>query len=135
MKNNIFRSIFALWVMIWALFLIKDIFVKGDLRDYNALLHKSLEGKRAYVTGDRLYEFLIFCNNNLPEGAEYTFVGLKKDSHDKRRVTYYLYPHLEAQDAEFILAYNEQAPAKDSYEIVYRLDETRYIMKKMKKGN
>jgi len=135
MKYKIFKSVLIIWVIIWAFLLIKEIFVKGDLRDYNALLHKSLEGKKAYVTGDRLYEFLTFCNNNLPEGAKYTFLGLKKDSHDKRRATYYLYPHLETEDADFILVFNEQLPAKDAYEIFSRLDETRCILKKKKKGN
>lgn len=136
MKNKIFKLVFTAWVMIWIFLLIRETFVKGSMREYDALLHRSLEEKRAYVAGDRLYEFLTFCNANLPEGAKYMFLGLEKDSHDKRRVSYYLYPHLEAEEAEFLLVFNEPILSRDGYEIISKLDDTRYILKNLKRrGN
>lgn len=133
MKNKIFKLIFTVWVIIWIFLLIRETFVKGSIREYDALLHRSLEGKRAYVTGGRLYEFLDFCNTNLPEGAKYMFLGLEKDSHDKRRAAYYLYPHLEAEEAEFLLVFNEPILSRAGYEIISKLDDTRYILKNSKR--
>ena len=135
MKYKILKLFFIIWIIIWVFFLMKEVFFKGSLREYNVLLHKSPEGKKSYLSGDDLYEFVMFCNNKLPEGASYKFLGLEKDSHDKRRVTYYLYPHLEDKDADFILVFKGQIPAKDAYEMFSGLDKTRYILKKKKKGN
>ena len=133
MKNKIFKLVFTVWVIIWIFLLIREMFAKGNIREYNALLHRSLEGKRAYVTGDRLYEFLAFCNAELPEGAKYMFFGLEEDSHDKRRATYYLYPHLEAEEADFLLMFNEPILSRTGYEIISKLDDTRYILKDLKR--
>jgi hypothetical protein len=135
MKYKIFVLVFLIWVVLWISFLTRDIFVKGGLRDYKVLAHRSLEGKRAYVTGDSLYEFLVFCNDKLPERAAYRWVKTDKADHARRRATYYLYPHLESEEADFILVFNEPFSIRPGYEIFYKLDDTRYILKKQKKGN
>ena len=124
-----------IWIMIWISLLVREVFVKGGLRDYQVLAHRSLEGKRAYVTGDSLYEFLVFCNDKLPEGAAYRWTKTDKPDHARRRATYYLYPHLESEDADFMLVFNEPFSAGSDYGTFSKLDDTRYILKKKKKGN
>ena len=135
MKYRILRSAFAIWVVLWIFLLMREVFVKDGLHVYKTLACRSLEGKRAYVTGDSFYEFLVFCNDKLPEGAAYRWTKTDKPDHSRRRSTYYLYPHLEAEDAEFILVFNEPFSIRSDYEIFSKLDDTRYISKKKKKGN
>jgi len=127
--------VLVVWIALWISFNIREVVAKGNLRDYKILAHRSLEGKRSYVTGDRLYEFLVFCNNKLPEGATYRWTKTDKEDHNRRRTTYYLYPHLEVEDADFIFAFNEPFSVRPGYEIFSKLDDTRYILKKIKKGN
>lgn len=102
-KNKIFIAVLAAWVIIWASFTAREIFAKGGLRDYRELLSRTLEGKRAYVTGDRFYEFLASCNERLPAGAEYELIGVDRVSHYYHRAAYYLYPHMEKRGAEYII--------------------------------
>jgi len=126
---------FVIWTMVWISLDIREVVAKGNLRDYKVLAHRSLEGKRAYVTGDSLYEFLVFCNDKLPEGATYRWTKTDKPDHARRRATYYLYPHMEAEEADFLLVFNEPFSVRSDYEIFSKLDDTRYILKKKKKGN
>ncbi len=125
----------AIWVIIWVSLNIREIVAKGNFRDYKILAHRSLDGKRAYVTGDSLYEFLVFCNDKLPAGATYRWTKTDKSDHARRRATYYLYPHMEAEDAEFMLVFEDPFRAGSEYEMYSKLDDARYILKKKKKGN
>ena len=113
----------------------REIFIKNNLREYKVLISRSFEGKRSYVTGDSLYEFLVFCNDKLPEGAAYKWTKTDKPDHARRRATYYLYPHLESEDAEFVLVFDDLFSARTDYGIFSKLDDTRYILKKNKKDN
>jgi len=103
MKNNIFKMAFAVWIVLWAWFLVRELFVKDNIDTYGALLQRSLEGKRSYVTGDRLYGFLMSCKREMPEGSNYKITGLEDGSIEKRRAVYYLYPHLESSEPAYIL--------------------------------
>ena len=103
MRRNIFKIAFFVWAGLWAWFLVRELFVKDNIDTYKALLQRSLEGKRSYVTGDRLYEFLTFCRNKMPERSSYKIVGLEEGSLDKRRAAYYLYPDLETSEPSYIL--------------------------------
>jgi hypothetical protein len=85
------------------------------------------------VTGDRLYDFIIFCINSIPADASYQIVGFTDDSVENRYAVYYLYPHLEKPDPDFILFfdYTGQPEALTSgYDRYASLDKDRYIMKK-----
>ena len=121
---------FGVWMAIWVVFTAREIFVKDNLRDYKALAHRSFEGRKAYVVGDKLYEFLTFCNSRLPEGAAYMWPETNREDLDRRRATYYLYPHLETDNAEFILVYGEPDTQRAGYGVFAALDKSRYILKK-----
>jgi hypothetical protein len=129
-KNKIFTAFLAAWVIIWISFNAREIFVKGGLDDYRNLLSRTFEGKRSYVTGDRFYEFLVFCNERLPAGASYEMAGIEDQSHDRRRASYYLYPHMEKKGAEYLLVYGLPDAPKGGYGIFAGLDRDRYILKK-----
>lgn len=129
MKNKIFLGIFLIWSVLWVSFIERGLFRKGYFYDYKELLIRSPEGRRSYVTGDRFYDFIVFCNSKLPEGESYRWMGLEDGSHAKRRATYYLYPHLEKEGARFILVYDK--PYKgDDYAVFAALDKARYILKR-----
>jgi len=127
-KKNVFVLLFAAWVIIWIAFTARELFLKNNLGDYKMLMSRSLEGKKSYVTGDRLYEFLTFCNNKLPVGADYMWSKTNKEDIGMRRATYYLYPHLEREGADFMLVYEEPNFTKTDYAVLAKLDESRYIL-------
>jgi hypothetical protein len=133
MKKKYLILFLILWAGLWIFLIARNLFIKGIPRSYKMLLSRSFEGKRSYVAGDSLYEFLNFCNDNMPEGAGYKLLGVDDESIERRRAVYYLYPHLEGKDLDFILVYNK--PKADTAELkgyyLYRsLDEDRYMMKK-----
>ena len=115
---------------LWAFFIARELFRKGYFYDYRVLSQRSLDGKRSYVTGDRFYEFLMFCNKGLPQGAAFSFAGVEKDSIDIRRAAYYLYPHLQGLESEFVLVYDEPNVNRTGYGVYAKLDEQRYILKR-----
>lgn len=130
MKDKILKIIFLVWVVLWVWFIIRGLFLKGEIKSYKALLSRSLEGKYSYVTGDRLYEFFMFCNKNIPENSRYSFMGLEKTGLDERRGVYYLYPRIEAKDPDYILVYGTSVAVPEGYHILIKLDDLRYILKK-----
>ena len=130
MRYKILKIIFLVWVVLWAWFVIRDLFLKANIHDYRFLFGRSLEGKHSYVTGDRLYEFLTFSAAQLPPGSSYSFVGLEPESIENRRAVYYLYPNLEKEDPDYILVYDSPGFKKEKYDLAIKLDESRYIFKK-----
>lgn len=126
--KKIIYIIAAIWTALWIGFTARELFVKNNLRDYKELLSRSLEGKRSYVTGERLYEFLEFCREKLPEGAAFRLAGVNKASIDRVRSIYYLYPHSERSDAEYILVYDYSGASGPGRSIFARLDDKRYIL-------
>lgn len=130
-KKIITRFILIAWIIIWTVFLIRPLFVKGILRDYSILLKLSSEGKRAYVTGPRLYEFIKFSKSFLKYDSTYRIIGIEDLSLDHRRARYYLYPNVEKTDPDFILVYNLKDFQQAGYKIFKILDLERYILKRV----
>jgi len=131
-KKTIVRIILVVWVIIWALFLIRPFFKKALMREYSNLSKLSTEGKRAYVTGARLYEFIRVCNQSMPGESSYEIVGIKSNSLEHRRARYYLYPNMEKSDPEFLLIYGTKDYERKGYKIFKVLDLDRYILRKAK---
>lgn len=130
MQKTIVRIILAVWVIIWAIFLIRPLFKKDLIKDYSNLSKLSIEGKRAYVTGPELYRFIKVCNQLMPVAASYKIIGIEKDSIEHRRARYYLYPRVEKEDPEFILVYKTKDFEQKGYKIFKMMDLDRYIMRK-----
>jgi len=130
MKDRILKAAFLVWVVLWAWFAVRDFFLKGNVKSYEVLLSRTAEGKRSYVTGDRLYEFLTFCRSAIPENATYLSKGLEKDSIDERRAVYYLYPMMESNDPDYIIVFDITYAPDRNYIIHKKLDDLRYILKR-----
>lgn len=131
-KKTILRIILAVWIIIWAIFLIRPMFKKNLVGDYSNLSRLSSEGKRAFVTGPGLYEFIRVCSQSMPKPSSYEVVGIKKDSLEHRRVRYYLYPNVEKGDPEFILVYGTKDFKRKGYRAFKILDLDRYILRRVK---
>ena len=116
-KRVVVRIILAAWIILWAIFLIRPFFKKDLMRDYSNLSRLSTEGKRAYVTGLRLYEFIRVCNKSMPKPSSYEVIGIEKDSLEHRRVRYYLYPNVERKEPGFLLVYGTKNYEREGYKI------------------
>lgn len=130
-QRTIFKVLFFIWTFIWINFILRDLIGHKHFRDYKTLLARDEEGKRSYVYGDCLFEFLRFCKNKLPEKAKYDLVGMKEFSIAKVRSVYFLYPHLKTDDADFLLVYEEPGYERDGYKTFDKLDNARFILKKI----
>lgn len=130
MKKNILKILFIAWIILWIAFLARELFVKANLKDYRALLSRSAEGKRSYVTGDELYGFIEFCRKAVPERASYSLIGIEDGAVEKRRAAYYLYPMTESRDADFLFIYKISNFTRAGYDPFMKLDDSRYILRK-----
>ena len=130
MKYKILKIVFLVWVIVWIFFIARELFVKDNLSDYRKLLPLSLEGKRSYVTGDSLYEFITFCKKRLPGNITYRLMGLHDDSLAKKRAVYYLYPRLERRKGvDFVLVFDRPIFEDIGYDMPFKLDDRRYVLK------
>ena len=129
MKKKIFIVILLVWVALSLSFTARELFRKGQIKVYKKLFSLSLDDKRSLVTGEKLYAFIKFINENLPEGESFKIVGLDEVSHDKKRALYYLYPHLEDEKAGFILVFDSIYTDEGS-DVFAKFDDTNYILKK-----
>ena len=131
-RRIVIRIALTAWVILWAIFLIRPFFKKDMGIDYSNLSKLSTEGKRAYVTGPRLYEFIRVCNQFMPKPSSYEVIGIEKDSLEHRRVRYYLYPNVEKKEPEFLLVYGTKNYEREGYKIFKVLDLTRYVLRRVK---
>ena len=129
-RKNIFRIILIIWVILWVNFIARDLFRKGYIRDYRALIKRDAEGKRSYTYGDRFYEFLKFAKSTIQGKSDYEFVGVDDGSLASRRGIYYLYPCLKKEGPEYLLVYNVPGYRRDGFSLYAKLDNERFILKK-----
>lgn len=132
MKTKIiFRIVFFAWVAVWLVFFARGL-VKGEARDYKNLLDKTLEEKRAYVTGEEFYKFILFCKKVIPENSDYTIEAVYDATMDYFRFAYYMYPSLrDLYSPEYIACYKVKF-SKKGYELIASLSEDKYLLKKVK---
>ena len=132
MRKKILKIVFLAWIAIWLFLLARELFIKGAMREYRALFPLTLEGKRLRVTGERFYEFLAFANKNMPEGGSYKLAIPENQEIGKVRAAYYLYPHMEKEGADFLLAFDSPHAHPKGYAPFMELDENTYMLRKMK---
>lgn len=131
MRTKLFiRIVLAVWVVIWALFLVRPYFKNKLFNEYAALARLSPDDKRAYVTGRQLYEFIKFCNGRTGAPSTYKIIGLEKDPLDYRRAVYYLYPNTDSASPEFLFVYKVKGYSDSGYDLFAALDDERYILKR-----
>ena len=104
-KAIIFSLIFAVWIVLWIVFLVRQD--KDD--QYSELRYLYTHGyndKVSHIIGAQLSDLLIACGKDLPEGATYDIRGFDKFSIAEVRARYYLWPFRKtSKDPEFIIIY------------------------------
>lgn len=130
-KKLTIRILLVIWVAVWALFLIRPYCKKGLWREYAALMRLSLEGKRAFVTGNDLYNFIRFCNDSIGPNSSYRIIGLEEDPLSYRRAVYYLYPNIDKDDPDFFLIYKKTGVLPEGYRSFKILSDDAYILRKI----
>ncbi len=133
MKTKLlFRIVFITWVAVWLFFLARGL-IKGEARDYKNLFGRSLEEKRAYVSGEEFYRFIMFCKKVIPGDSDYTVEAHYDASMDYYRFAYYVYPALRnLEDPEYIACYKVDF-SKKGYGLAASMDRDKYVLKKSKR--
>jgi hypothetical protein len=94
------------WLIVWAFFLVRPFLLnKSSLEDYLELAKSDFEARRRMAYGTDFYRFLNFCKDRVPVDSTFRLVGLQKESVDRVRANYYLYPRLSSEKPDYILVY------------------------------
>lgn len=128
--KKLFRVVIFIWLALWINFIARDLYKKGELHNYEALLGRDAEGKRAYTYGDHFYDFLEFAKKHLPAGASYKFEGVENLSLDYRRGVYFMYPCIEGDTSRYILVYKGKKYISPKFRPYAVLDSQRFILKR-----
>ena len=127
----VFRIVFIAWVFLWLFFLIRGL-VKVEIKDYQNLLGKTLEEKRAYVSGKEFYNFVLFCEKVIPKNSTFSAEAKYDQSLDYFRLAYYLYPVMrDLGNPEYITCYKTKF-SKSGYSVAASLTDDQYILKRNK---
>ena len=128
--KNLLKLAFFVWLALWAVFFIREN-KKGEYEQFFDLAKKDLEGKRAYLMGDELFEFAEFCQDNVPAGSKYKLTGLEDLSVEKVRLVYYLYPMRPSdEDYDYVLVYGRPEYEEEGFEKLSELNKSAFILKK-----
>ena len=131
-KQNILKAVFITWVVLWALFLIRE--EKTGEYDRLMKLYASNDGdKIKEFMGEDLYDFLTFVRENVPEGSDYRFEGFERFSVHAVRGRYYLWPSKGAsENPEYIVVYGKEDLEVPGYEFHSRYKDSgsKYILRK-----
>lgn len=130
MKQRLAYLALAIWIILWALFTVRPYFKKDLLGEYRLLARASAEEKHALITGKGLYELIELYTHSIPPPSTYWLIDIEPGSLEYRRAVYYLYPHIEWREAEFIIVSQTKAVAVPGYEPFKSLDAERYILRK-----
>ena len=115
MKKNILKIIFAVWIVLWVFFLVRED-KDGQYRDLRYMYTHGYEDKSSYVMGDELYDFLVFCRKNMPEGATYELSGFENLSIGEVRARYFLWPFRRVEkDPDFIIVCGKKGAKVPGY--------------------
>ncbi len=130
-KRNIFKIIFAVWIVLWLLFLIRQ----DKDEQYSALrylyTHDSAEKVR-FAYGEELCDYLVFCGQNIPEGATYQLLGFKKFSIHEVRSRYFLWPLKGSdEDPDYKIVYGDVTLKPPGYKEFKRFGTIGRILKKV----
>ena len=131
-KKLIVRIVLIIWVIIWAVFLVRPFFKKSLIKEYSVLLKLPIEAKRAYVLGEDLHRFVAFCSDSITGRFSYKVVGLDEDSIECRRIKYYLYPSVTSKEQDFILVYKTSNFSQKGYRPFKFLNPETFILERIR---
>ena len=100
------KLILKTWLIVWVLFLVRPFLLnKSSLGDYLEIAKADFETRRSMAYGTDFYRFLNFCKERVPVDSTFQLVGPDRESVDRVRALYYLYPRLSSQKPDFVLVY------------------------------
>ena len=115
-KTAVFKIILAVWVGLWMFFLVRED-KRGQYSDLKHLYSHGYNEKVRHIAGDQLSDILVFCRDDLPEGATYDLAGLEKFSIAEVRARYYLWPHRRtSENPDFIIIFGARGKMPDGYQ-------------------
>ena len=115
-KKNIFRVVLAVWVILWLFFLIRED-KDGQYRFLMHLYSADHADKVRFLMGNELYDFLVFCKENIPEYATYKISGFEKFSIYEVRARYFLWPIRSVdKNADFEIFFKKHVKTLPGYE-------------------
>ncbi len=100
--------ILAVWFSIWLFLLMRSGFGPAGLPTCLRLAGLSFEERRRELYGREFCRFMDFCQQKLPEGSTFLFVGPDDQSVQRPRAYLELYPHLPCDRPGYLVVY--QAP-------------------------
>jgi hypothetical protein len=121
----------AVWLVLWAVFFFAEN-KKGEYREFFTLAGKDLEAKRVYFMGQDFFDFVKFCQKNVPADASYRFVGMRLYPVEAVRAVYYLWPLKAVEESnEYYFVYGDfELPDMAGFRKVAEFKEKAYIMKR-----
>lgn len=124
----------AVWIIIWQGVFLKNLFIKGYIRNYAELIKAgTLEEKHAVVSGKSLYDLFSAFKTSVPTGATFGYDGIAAMSIEDRRAMYYLYPNLKSDDPQYLIVFNgDIEPDGQNWKMFIKLDNNRYVLKRIK---
>lgn len=136
-RKLLFKIFLAIWLAVWFhTLVIKPQSHRKRYQQYANLWGLTHEEKIEYLIGPALYEFIQFCQEQLPEKSHYRMEGLHMNHIGHIRLVYYLYPHLEyrvsqpGNPPDYILVFNQRDHREEGYSLFQKLDDERYILKR-----
>lgn len=129
-KKVVFKTVFAAWLVLWVIFLIRED-KDGQYGTLRYLYTHGYDDKLRHIMGNGLYEFLIFCRQNIPEGSTYELTGFERFSVSEVRARYFLWPLKDVgENADFKIVYGKEGARSADYKEYKRYSDTGYILVK-----
>lgn len=128
--------IFVFWMLIEGKFAFDD--AKVLIADYQAMWGKTLDEKRSIITGGDFYEFVGFCDKNLPDDIAVSHVFSNNlyyafDGWLSSKAKYYLFPKYRSDSAGYKLVFGpgaqDQLDRTKKHTLIAKFKEEGFIYK------
>ena len=127
-KKRFLKIIFAVWLALWVFFLVRED-KDNQYKTLEYLYTHSEEDNVRYITGEKLYDFIFFCKENIPPESTYELSGFDKLSIDGVRARYYLWPLIsDTDEPDFRIVYGGGAKPDREYKMYMRYSNDAYVM-------
>jgi len=136
MKNSLIHKnhikvcmiVLIMWCVLWIFFLFRE-----DKSGQYGLLVKFYKAagyeKYQLIYGKDLYDFLLFCKKEIPEGSTYCLKNFDDFDVKKVRSQYLLWPLRATKvDPDFIILPGELIDIPENYEMCFQLDGKGYVL-------
>ncbi|MFQ5952590.1 MAG: hypothetical protein ACE5JK_04190 [Candidatus Omnitrophota bacterium] len=128
--QRLLKICFVVWIVLWVVFFFREN-KKGEYREFFDLTGMGLEEKRAYLMGEDFYNFVRFCQQNVPQNSRYKFAGLEPFAIEEVRAIYYLWPlRAVEEDYDCVFVYGDSKFSEKGFTKVAEFSKEAYILKK-----